>query len=1015
MPLTAKHKEFIANSVEHLFPAEGEELFDFIIGCKDSLNAAFARDPAEEIRPRSSTESRTLYQIFLCATQPETQLKGLERQHAEPVTIFEVQDYFLFYAICRLQHQLANPSADAFDITAWLATFLLPDEAEPATHSEWLARTDANTTLAEFKWDVQSTQNQLDLLQEKNRLPFVTRSPDNQGAGNYDWSLPQSSGRIFEAKIDERQERQQDDNGTVFFDLQIDLTITVKLPTNTVTFVKDNFAYYPVDDDGKQSLKQKTVWMAKNYAIKQAFLYLNRLTESKLDYDKTLIGLQLLSYQYYINAIFNNQLSLAFIYTLTKDETTTLRNESVLRILQSTHTPIDEAKALQPHTQSLLAVGLYAEKVCRGEWPLARLAAIPAEQCRTMLRPAVVNLQIIGKIPYEIAEVLSSETADVFTNDFYYESMRDDKMALSTLHPLSPAEKNNLLDEDVIALIKYGVINAEQGKHLQPANMRLIRNPFYFYLFTQKSLNAKDLLYVTDTEAAGLCEIQALEDMLQKLTKTASERLNSPTKRALLRLAALHKKLYCNLKIDPYAPGLMLLTEPHYVDQIEKHAVSLEFIKYLKKSEAATLQHPAIILLHRHGADIEFLKSLTPQEIALAEIDIYQQRLLKHETSLYNFLAISMNQQSTLLLPNIISLQRLGIMPFDMASTTTLHTGIVLSDKFYYDAVVKGTIPVLALHNLTLAEQENLLDEDIQKQLTAGIISIATAKNPSDAAKELIKSKFYAKRLLLQEFPDNFLATVTDKEANYLLKIDTARLIAYGALTPLTATTLSQTDRAKLSEGYRVYQLFLRKAISLPALQSLSQTEIKLIETHLDLYHLLAENNPATSPLVIIWAYAQRSQPEPTAIPVNTEVPVLTHSLQPIISQAAEMKVLSSAQVNHFLKVSVLDIQKKIEKDIRLNPKSAELPLYIFISLQISKAHEYSKESKDNQIWRETFDALWKRISTDEPNQTTALTLFGRRDKQRIESLHTFIASIAEALSKFDRVAEENLRQARVT
>jgi hypothetical protein len=914
MPLTANHKEFIANSVEHLFSVESEELPDFITGCKDHLNEAFARDPASAIRPSASAESSTLYQIFLCATQPETQLKGLEKHHANPATVFDVQNYFLFYAICRLQYQLANPAADSFDITAWLAGFLLPDEAAPATNSAWLTRTDANKTLAEFKWNVQSTQNQLELLQEKNNAFFVTRSPDNQGAGDYGWSLPPLTGRIFEAKIDERQEQRLDADGAVFFNLQIDLSITVNLPTKTFTFHKDNFYKYPANDIDKQSLKKKTLVGAKNYAIRHAFIHLNTLTQSKLEYIKTQVGLQLLAYQYYVNAIFKNQLSLVFLYTLNEDETTTLKNETVLKILQTTDTPIDVAKALQPHTQNLLAIGLYAKKVCEEKLPLARLAALPATQCRIMLRPPVINLQIAGKIPYEIAELLSSETADVLADDFYYEAVRHDKIALTTLHPLALKEKNNLLDEDVIVLIKYGVVNAEQAKHLTTAAMRLARNPFYFYLFTQKFMDGNHLLNVTDAKASELSEIHAPEDLLPKLTATARTRLNLPEEltrlRALLTLAMLQKKLHCNLKIDPYAPGLMLLTEPHYVDQIAKRNIPLEFIKSLKNTQTATLRHPAIITLQSHDGQIEFLKNFTPQEVALANIDIYQQRLLKHETSLPTFFNIRLNQKSTLMLPNIISLQRLGILSFEMASTTTTHTGIVLSDKFYYDAVVKGTFPVQAFHKLNLIEQKNLLDEDIQQLLTAGIIAIETAKRPRDAAKRIIKNKLYARCLRLREFPDNFLATITDAEADDLLKPETVLLIAFGALTPITATTLP---------------------------------------------------------------------------PVH---------------------------INYFLREWLLDIQKKIEGDTSLNSKSLQLPLYIFISQQIAKAEERRNESQDNQIWREAFDAIWKRISCVESNKIVALTLFDRRNKEKIESLRTLITSIADALNKFDRVAAEKLRPA---
>jgi hypothetical protein len=749
MPLQPGHKSFIANSVDHLFCVDSEHLPTFIQECRKAFQEAFVRDLTKPVRVKlpNGSESESQYQIFLCATQPETQFKGMEKQQG-PLSVFEAQEYFLFYTLCRLQFQLANPNADEFEINKWLLQFTEEKADAPATTSDWLKRIEptANTRLADWQWDVSTTLNQLHALQERNATPFQTRSPDNQGAGDFDWTLPKLIDRIFEVRLDVREEKAFDADGTAFIDPHIDFTLTIDLTTQTFAPAPiEDFRPYPASDDEQQKIKRAAMKTARGEAREKAFHFLNRITRSKLTFDNASIGLILLTYRYYFHAVLTDQLSLAFFFTLTLDDVKTLANPLMIEILKNTNTSIDIVKALPAHTQRLLKIDIYANKVRGGEISLLLLQAESIEQSQVLLMPAAINLQRLGKIRYAVARIMSRHTTDVLGNEFYYESVRDDKIAIAVLHPLDNDQKNRLLDEDVITLIKHEVITIEIAKNLSPAAMRLIKNVFIFYLLKNDFIDGRHtLLTISDANERQWRDTtyqqQAIDDIAQKdetLTKQQYMLMQS-----LVNLSYLQKKTLSSVKIDPSAPGLLLLAIPYYVKQIAEGNLTLEFIQHLNKDQASRLQHPVVVaILENDCGEIEFAKNLSAQEMELLNIKIYQQRILNKQTSLLSLMGMSPAQKAVLLIRAIIIFQKLDKLTFETASTTTPGTANVLSHKYYYAAAVASVIPMTAFDNLTPVEENNLLNEDIIALQKEGAIDFDTAKNPPEGINRYLKKQ----------------------------------------------------------------------------------------------------------------------------------------------------------------------------------------------------------------------------------------------------------------------------------
>ncbi len=501
MPLQPAHKTFINNALEFLFPTPAAL-------CQRIVQEAFTLAPSAVTRARQTDEPEDHYTLFACIAYPEMQFKRLEKHHADPITVTEVQTYVLLYLVARLTFQHHHDSEN-FDIETWLPQLIQPTTNATECKDDKTGNTPLPSTsatawlehpilqqrvLADLQWDLTKTLEQLQTLAaSRPDTSFQTYSPANQHSGDYGWDLTCDPLRNYTAEITER-EAKEDETGP-----QLDLTITVNLPTNKMTIIKSAFMPYPETEERRERIKFLAITAAAYKSRKNTFDYLNRHTRSGLVFDPTRPGLWLLRYRHYIEAVMSQKLTLGFFFTLSIDDRIKLSLPAIITFHREQLATIETLRTLPTHTMRLLETDIYYQRARESDLAFALLQTYSPERCQILLQPAIVNLQKAGQLSLALAAEISADTAAIFANEFYYEAIRDNKVAADYYHPMTPEHKNVALNPHVIALIQQGRIGIEKTHNLTAAMIRLINHPFYFHLLLHGHLDSEaGLQYLDD-------------------------------------------------------------------------------------------------------------------------------------------------------------------------------------------------------------------------------------------------------------------------------------------------------------------------------------------------------------------------------------------------------------------------------------------------------------------------------------------------------------------------------------
>jgi hypothetical protein len=219
MPLNQSQRDEIEKSISHFFYGLATEPRGFtqeITAISQAINASLPKvNEQKETEEKHQGGENPFAELSKVISAIESLLKGLEnRNNQSIITVNEVIEYIIFFAICRIQYHLEHPSdSDDFNIRTWLQAH---GAAESDLSDAWqlqdlLTKTHANQTLADRGWNTATTFLQ---LARRNNTLFKTHKPNvDYGSYNFNWDLPELHGRMYSAVIKENWIETKDSQG----------------------------------------------------------------------------------------------------------------------------------------------------------------------------------------------------------------------------------------------------------------------------------------------------------------------------------------------------------------------------------------------------------------------------------------------------------------------------------------------------------------------------------------------------------------------------------------------------------------------------------------------------------------------------------------------------------------------------------------------------------------------------------------------------------------------------------
>jgi hypothetical protein len=825
MPLDQNQKGLIEFSIAHFFDRDAEEkplteieLRALVSQCRDAFNDAFPsallceqaksvraewcrrRRPGEveppivNLRDRKPDESELSYRLFICAAQPESEFRRLEvQQHV--ATVAEVQAYLLFYVISRLQHKIAEPAAETFDMDQWLSRFpALQDKT--AFTLDWLKITKAEAELQPLQWDIKHT---LTLYSEEatiKQAPFKTYSPEDHG--NYhNWNLPDEPELIYKIRI---VEEKPEDALQPRLDCIVDVALDEKAaPEHAV--IPDFTPYGSVTASAERARVKRAAYTqgdAKALAVAIAYLAKQDITIATTT-RPTSAGYDLLLYRYYFDAAKTRAIPIEKILSVEPTNFNNYRHEAVIDLLRLGFCTFDIVDLFTKEILGFISTSFYKQKILDGDIGIHEIlpTSITAEQLRILNLPPVINLQTRQIISFDAARTMNRFTADILKIEFYYQAICGGRINYHDLCDLTKTQKKILAHEKIIRLIGDGQLDVVRAKQMHQNILPLLPYAAIIKFIFDNKINLEGFPTITAAQADRLDRFLTSADLRVTLlkipyflnlflnnenefyniigTQTCIDQLLDPDSLALLEKQVLMPTDV--LRLLPHQ--LNLLTVPYYQNAFKNRHLSLHQLMRNTVTQCNTLAKPAVVQLQEDKiVAYDFARDMSDDAIRLLAHPVHQ-ALYKVSSYMYETSPSKMAVDH-LLNPIIITLLEQKKINLHFVATLKPHH-IDVINAFGLAALLKkinsDKLFMYAISSLNEIEAEKILHPGIIKLVDHGTFTLIKAillgsrelailTNPGIA--ELL-NKDYIQLKHAYHISDTTLAVINDN----LIRLDT--------------------------------------------------------------------------------------------------------------------------------------------------------------------------------------------------------------------------------------------------
>ncbi len=785
MPLNAEQRQVINQHIEHFF-YELKTDSAALKNLRAALEKPFAATPAEakEVEEKSAATDTSFNELStLLSTAQKTfktnkkrrityKKKGedgsdiewmddipitFEELNPDPTTVQDATEYIIFYSLCCLQFHLEQPNNDDFDLEAWLKTpgrGITPEElSAPWQSRKWLERICTDKAFERNQWDIKSTLTLLD--QHKNTDLFKTPPAANEDFGEFDWNLPELNKRTYHAEIRYNEHNIRDAAGKITKIIpSLDLVVqAIVSPDLTLTHVLPSFKPFPnAFAVPNETPEQRRIRDRRNHR-----------TQEKIKAEAAVIAER--------EAI---KLILSHLKPIKEPDPLPIPSSNASVSAPSLQQLAESSLALSDDDANELDGAFVAEYAALHSDADENVDFMARDAGHTPPAPDVSHVaadyadSASANIPVAAQSVASSPAASVANNP----PASDASSIASILASLRLADvnaANNVVAQD----LRHALLASIQD---EPDNdlpgMKLLTYQFYY-----------------DEVQANRLSLIGLETFSPEET----DNLVDDTVRSLI--AEGHLTIDQGMGIKPHVNELLQNT--YYRLEFIAKRLTLARLDAFSPEDADNLVEDSICSLVANGhLTIDQGAKVKPHiKKLLATTPYYIQHIHKHPEELHLLLNATPEQASFLSLPSVTNLQTHNKMLLQTAFMIQPLAHPIFKEWTYARYLLEHPEAIPLLFNITLAQQENLLNETIKEMIARALMPFTFALMLTAKQREFIAHKNFQRLFLVGEESYLLLTKITDETIDKLLQpkintlIESKMLSAQQAIRFITALT----------------------------------------------------------------------------------------------------------------------------------------------------------------------------------------------------------------------------------
>jgi hypothetical protein len=173
---------------------------------------------------------------------------------------------------------------------------------------------------------------------------------------------------------------------------------------------------------------------------------------ARYQYNSSLSAVNLLTYDYYYNAIKSKQIAFFDLLNLKPAELDILILPEMMQLIPG-KLSVYEAARLTPAEILLLSNRYYNKEFFAGRITKSMLSKLSYPNAHGMVNPSITNLMQLDKFSFVQAKHMPAPVRDILKHEFYYENIKRDRFIYTSFENISLFQSKVLLDARIISLI----------------------------------------------------------------------------------------------------------------------------------------------------------------------------------------------------------------------------------------------------------------------------------------------------------------------------------------------------------------------------------------------------------------------------------------------------------------------------------------------------------------------------------------------------------------------------------
>lgn len=439
--LLTSQQDYINQSIEHFFyelPTEEKALTEQLQGIRKAFN-------------KELDEKSPFYDIQNCIYDPLIYLRSVDI-FANKITLGDLREYLLTY--------ITNTLLAAFN--------------------------DAQVEFPLALWD--KDQIALQLEKEKDfATPFVSVKSKGQGITTHAWVIQHPEGIIYNVEY-------------LRVGSSIDLVVNVMVnrEEKTEKEVRCIERFRPIPALYSDEDEEKFISGLATPALQAAEEAAAKIVIQDFEFDEenlTTGAKSVLTYQYYYDLLYNEQLDIDDIAEISLDQAQTLIHPCIIDMLENEIVNIATALRLTKKQRIALTQPFFFKKLVNEEYTLEDFTSLTDAQCNLLILPNIQHL-FTKNILKHIAEInyVSGSLTKVINDEIYFNLILANPPLFFLLRNITLAEAEQLLFPSIKSLIVRDILKINMALELSLRQGSILKNELIAKLVMDNKITLSNAL-----------------------------------------------------------------------------------------------------------------------------------------------------------------------------------------------------------------------------------------------------------------------------------------------------------------------------------------------------------------------------------------------------------------------------------------------------------------------------------------------------------------------------------------